>query len=40
MFWNVEKREMLKRNVLFQQEDADSYVGSMLGVSGGGGAAR
>ena len=30
MLWNMEKREMQKRNVLFQEEDQDSYVGTML----------
>ena len=28
--WNMEKSEMLKRHVLFQEEDKDSYVGTML----------
>ena len=28
--WNMEKSEMLKRNILFQEEDSDSYVGKML----------
>jgi len=39
MLWNMEKREMQKRHVLFQEEDKDSYVRSMLEVAGGGGAA-
>jgi hypothetical protein len=30
MFWNMEKSEMQKRHVLFQEEDRDSYVRSML----------
>ena len=30
MFWRVEKSEMLKRHVVFQAEDASSYVGTML----------
>ena len=28
--WNMKKSEMLKRNILFQEEDSDSYVGDML----------
>ena len=28
--WNMEKSEMQKRNVLFQEEDKDSYIGAML----------
>ena len=28
--WNMEKSEMQKRNVLFQEEDRDSYVENML----------
>ncbi|MCY3944322.1 MAG: hypothetical protein OXG18_11280 [Gemmatimonadetes bacterium] len=31
MLWNMEKSEMEKRNVLFQAEDKDSYIGRMLG---------
>jgi len=31
MFWQVEKLEMLKRHVVFQMEDADNYVGALLG---------
>ena len=30
MLWRMEKSEMQKRNVLFQEEDKDSYVGTML----------
>jgi hypothetical protein len=30
MLWNIEKEEMKKRNVLFQEEDKDTYVESML----------
>ena len=30
MLWDMEKREMEKRNVLFQEEDKDSYIGRML----------
>ena len=28
--WNMEKSEMQKRHVLFQEEDRDSYVAAML----------
>ncbi|MBK7767980.1 MAG: hypothetical protein IPI44_19145 [Sulfuritalea sp.] len=40
MLWSKDKDEMLKRNVLFQEEDRDSYVRSMLDVAGTGGAAQ
>jgi hypothetical protein len=30
MLWKMEKDEMLKRHILFQEEDKDSYVRSML----------
>ena len=30
LMWNMEKSEMQKRYVLFQEEDKDSYVGKML----------
>ena len=30
MLWGMEKSEMQKRNVLFQEEDKDSYIGAML----------
>ena len=30
MLWHIEKIEMQKRHVLFQEEDKDSYVGTML----------
>jgi len=40
LLWGMEKSEMQKRHVLFQEEDRDSYVGSMLDVAGTGGAAR
>ena len=30
MLWNMEKPEMQKRNILFQEEDRESYVSSML----------
>jgi hypothetical protein len=32
MLWNMEKAEMQRRHILFQEEDGDSYVGSMLDV--------
>ena len=38
--WGMEKSEMQKRNVLFQEEDRDSYVRSMLDVAGAAAAAR
>ena len=28
--WNMEKSQMQQRNVLFQEEDKDSYIGTML----------
>ena len=28
MLWDMEKTEMEKRNVLFQEEDKDSYIGT------------
>ena len=28
--WGMEKQEMQNRHVLFQEEDKDSYVGTML----------
>ena len=32
--WNKDKNEMQRCNILFQEEDKDSYVGAMLkGVS-------
>ena len=34
--WNMEKSEMQKRHVLFQEEDRDSYVRSMLDVADAG----
>jgi hypothetical protein len=30
MLWKIEKDEMLKRHILFQEEDRDPYVRSML----------
>lgn len=33
--WGIEKPEMMKRHILFQEEDKDSYIGAMLrGVTG------
>ena len=32
--WDMEKNEMEKRNVLFQQEDKDIYIGKMLNAMG------
>ena len=40
MLWNMEKTEMQKRHILFQEEDKDSYVRSMLEAAGAGGGAR
>ena len=34
--WNMEKPEMQKRNILFQEEDGDRYVRSMLEAAGRG----
>jgi hypothetical protein len=34
MLWNMEKAEMQKRHILFQEEDKDSYVRSMLETVG------
>ena len=39
-FWSMEKAEMERRHVLFQEEDRESYIGSMLDVTGAWGAAR
>ncbi len=39
LLWNMEKAEMQRRHVLFQEEDKDSYVRSMLEAAGAGGAA-
>ena len=30
MLWNMEKADMNRRNIVFQEEDRDSYVGSIL----------
>lgn len=40
MLWRKEKDEMLKRNVLFQEEDKETYVRSMLDMARAGGATR
>ncbi len=29
----VEKPEMLKRNILFQDEDKETYIGNLLGAA-------
>ena len=34
MLWNMEKPEIQKRNILFQEEDRESYVRSMLDATG------
>ncbi len=39
MLWRMEKSEMQERHVLFQEEDKDSYVRSMLEGTGAAGAA-
>ena len=36
MLWNMEKSEMQKRHVLFQEEDKDTYVRAMLAQVAGG----
>ena len=30
MFWGMDKASMAERHILFQEEDKDSYVGTML----------
>lgn len=40
LLWNMEKSEMQKRHILFQEEDRDSYVRSMLNVADAWGATR
>lgn len=40
LLWGMEKIEMQKRHVVFQEKDKDSYVRSMLDVAGAGGAAQ
>ena len=32
MFWGLDKAAMQQRHILFQEEDKDSYVQSMLDV--------
>lgn len=35
--WGIEKPEMTKRHILFQDEDRDSYIGALLrGATGTG----
>ena len=34
MLWKMEKDEMLKRHILFQEEDRDFYVWSMFNRAG------
>lgn len=34
MMWNMEKAEMQQRHILFQEEDADSYIRTMLERTG------
>jgi hypothetical protein len=34
MLWKMEKDEMLKRHILFQEEDKDTYVRSILDCVG------
>jgi hypothetical protein len=31
MLWNMDKAEMTSKNILFQEEDKDTYVGELLG---------
>ena len=38
MLWRMEKDEMLKRHILFQEEDREGYIGSMLEAVVGGSA--
>jgi hypothetical protein len=28
--WDIEKPEMTRRHILFQEEDKDTYIGAML----------
>jgi hypothetical protein len=39
LLWNTTKPAMQQRHILFQEEDRDSYVGSMLAMTGAGGVA-
>ncbi|MFZ4440285.1 MAG: hypothetical protein ACOYOS_17805 [Syntrophales bacterium] len=40
MLWRMEKSEMQKRHILFQEKDRESYVRSMLEMAGAGDSAR
>lgn len=40
MLWNMEKSEMQRRHILFQEEDSDSYIRSMIDATCAGGVAR
>ena len=31
--WRMEKPEMVKRHILFQDEDHDSYIGALLSAT-------
>ena len=33
LFWSMDKTEMQKHHVLFQQEDQDTYIGELLGAA-------
>jgi len=33
MLWNMEKGEMQKRHVLFQEEDQESYIKRMIDIT-------
>jgi hypothetical protein len=35
--WDIEKPEMTRRHILFQEEDKDTYIGAMLQDSSGAG---
>lgn len=37
LLWNTDKAEMKKRHILFQEEDKDTYVKSMLELAGAAG---
>jgi hypothetical protein len=36
--WGIEKPEMAKRHIVFQDEDKDAYIGTILQAAGGGNA--
>jgi hypothetical protein len=38
MLWRMDKSEMQKRHVLFQEEDKGSYIGALLQSTAGGAA--